>query len=269
LRFSRGPSRDFGVRACPEPRTVTRTRLDSLQVAFPYRVFYCPTSSAFLASGAPPTTFRRPRGFPRRTLPRNVSPAVFPLGVRSSPESCELRLRPLVPSPVKPLQEGAGSFQDRAGPPLMGFLLPRTQLRRVPLLRRALPCSRTRGTRIARPSSVPSSGFLPLSTVSAVSRLARGLLDPAVRRGPQRFAAFFHAARVPGAPLQSFPFPGSRTRSRGPSASLRVSLPGCRRRGACRVFATTFPNRASPSPLAPARRRTRDSWTGTFVPRGR
>jgi len=96
------------------------------------------------------------------------------------------------------------------------FLLPRTQLRRVPLLRHALPCGRTCGTRIARPSSVPSSGFLPLSTVPAGSRLARGLWNPAVHRGPQRFAAFFHAARVPGAPLQSFPFPGSRTRSRRP-----------------------------------------------------
>jgi hypothetical protein len=63
---------------------------------------------------------------------------------------------------------------------------------------------------------VPSSGFLPLSTVPASTRLARSLLDSAVRRGPRRFAAFFHAARVPGAPLQSFPFPGSRTRSRGP-----------------------------------------------------
>ena len=98
----------------------------------------------------------------------------------------------------------------------MGFLLPRTQLRRVPLLQHELPCGRPCGTRIARPSSVPSSGFLPLSTVPAGSRLARGLLDPAVRRGPRRFAALFHAARVPGAPLQSFPFPGSRTRSRGP-----------------------------------------------------
>jgi len=105
------------------------------------------------------------------------------------------------------------------------FLLPRTQLRRVPLLRRLLPCGRTRGTRIARPSSVPSSGFLPLSTVPAGSRLARDLWSLAVRRGPLRFAAFFHAARVPGAPLQSFPFPRSRTRSRGPPASLRVRSP--------------------------------------------
>jgi hypothetical protein len=59
----------------------------------------------------------------------------------------------------------------------------------------------------------------------ASSRLARGLLDLAVRRGPRRFAAFFHAARVPGAPLQSFPFPRSRTRSRGPLASLWVRSP--------------------------------------------
>jgi len=51
---------------------------------------------------------------------------------------------------------------------------------------------------------------------SGRSRLARGLLDPADRRDPRRFAALFHAARVPGAPLQSFPFPGSRTRSRRP-----------------------------------------------------
>jgi len=72
---------------------------------------------------------------------------------------------------------------------------------------------------------VPSSGFLPLSTVPASTRLARDLLDPADRRGPRRFAAIFHAARVPGAPLQSFPFPGSRTRSRGPLASLRVRSP--------------------------------------------
>jgi hypothetical protein len=132
--------------------------------------------------------------------------------------------------PARPFAGSAPSRRSRvvpgpAGSPLLGFLLPRTQLRRVPLLRHALPRGRTCGTRIARPSSVPSSGFSPLSTVPASTRLARGLLDPAVRRGPRRFAAFFHAARVPGAPLQSFPFPGSRTRSRGPPASLRVRSP--------------------------------------------
>jgi hypothetical protein len=104
---------------------------------------------------------------------------------------------------------------------------PRTPLRRVPLLRHDLPRGRPCGTRIARPSPVPSSGFLPLSTVLASSRLARGLLDPADRRGPRRFADCAPRRRLPpterpfparvlGAPLQSFPFPGSRTRSRGP-----------------------------------------------------
>jgi len=71
---------------------------------------------------------------------------------------------------------------------------------------------------------VPSSGFLPLSTDPANTRRVSRSLDPAVCRGSRRFAAFFHAARVPGASLQSFPFPGSRTRSRGPPASLRVRV---------------------------------------------
>jgi hypothetical protein len=158
-------------------------------------------------------------------LPQNRSPACFPPGVRSSPELSESRLRPPRPFAGTAPSRRSRSVPGPVGLPLVRFLLPRTQLRRVPLLRHALPRGRTCGTRIARPSSVPSSGFLPLSTVPAGSRLARGLLDPAVRRGPRRFAAFFHAARVPGAPLQSFPFPGSRTRSRGPSASLRVRSP--------------------------------------------
>jgi hypothetical protein len=169
-----------------------------------------------LASGAPPTSSSRPRGLPRRTLPRNRSLAIFPRGVRSSPELFEFRLRPPRPFAGTAPSRRNRSVPGHVGLPLVRFLLPRTQLRRVPLLRHALPCGRTRGTRIARPSPVPSSGFSPLSTVSAGSRLAQGLLDPAVRRGPRRFAAFFHAARVPGAPLQSFPFPGSRTHSRGP-----------------------------------------------------
>jgi len=133
------------------------------------------------------------------------------------------------------------------------FLLPRTQLRRVPLLRRDLPRGRPRGTRIARPSSVPSSGFLPLSTVPASTRLARGLLDPTDRRGPRRFAALFHAARVPGAPLQSFPFPGSRTRSRGPLLTCGFALrhvAGAAPAGSSRSLS---PVRAVSSPHAPTR----------------
>jgi len=74
--------------------------------------------------------------------------------------------------------------------------------------------------------------------------LARGthgsLAEPAVRRGPQRFAALFHAARVPGTALQSFPFPKSRTCSRRPLAPLRVSPPVHRRRRAAGNFTVAF-----------------------------
>jgi len=199
----------------------------------------------------PPRRSRRPRGIPRRTLPRNRSLASFPPGVRSSPELFERRLRPPCPFTGTAPSRRSRSVPGLVGLPLVRFLLPRTQLRRVPLLRHALPRGRTCGTRIARPSSVPSSGFLPLSTVPASTRLARGLLDPAVRRGPRRFAAFFHAARVPGAPLQSFPFPGSRTRSRGPLASLWVRSPtaaGATPSGDSRPLSRPAPTRCRSSP---------------------
>jgi len=111
------------------------------------------------------------------------------------------------------------------------FLLPRTQLRRVPLLRRGLPCGRPRGARIARPSPVPSSGFSPLSTVSAGSRLSPW---PPTLRSSCLSRRRVVTARVPGAPLQSLPFPGSRTRSRRPllpcGFALRLS-PAQRLRG--------------------------------------
>jgi len=89
----------------------------------------------------------------------------------------------------------------------------------------------------------------------------RGLLDPAVRRGPRRFAAFFHAARVPGASLQSFPFPRSRTRSRGPFLPCEFAF-DCRRRRACRSFTIAFPDsRASSLPSSPP-----ESGPGTHEP---
>jgi len=141
-------------------------------------------------------------------------------------QSSELRLHPLAPSPT-----AAPSRRSRAVPEPCGVRLSWGSCSHghfyagCPFFfRHAPPRGGSCGAKVAKPSPVPSSGFLPLSTVLASSRLARNLLGSAVRRGPRRFAALFHAARVPGASLQSFPFPGSRTHSRGPCAPLRVRV---------------------------------------------
>jgi len=189
-----------------------------------------PTSSALLASGAPPSPFRRPRGFPRRALPWNKSSAFFPRGVRCLSRVLGLRLRPHAPSPVES-PEGNSTAPEPRGSASRGVLAPTDASTPGAPFHHALPLGRTCGTGIATFPSVPSSGFLPLSTVLA----ARGS-----RRGPRRFAAFFHAARVPGTSLQSFPFPGSRTRSRGPILPCGFAFDD-RRRRARRVFTAAFP----------------------------
>jgi len=63
----------------------------------------------------------------------------------------------------------AGAFGWRGIPPLVGFFLPRTQLRRVPLTPHRQLSRLCGGRRLAEPSTVPSSGFLPLSTVLAAN----------------------------------------------------------------------------------------------------
>jgi len=102
--------------------------------------------------------------------------------------------------------------------------------------------------RVARPSPVPSSGFLPLSTVLATHAARTNSCESAVTVAPRRFAALFHAARAPGVALQSFPFSRSRTRSRGPPASLRVRARPTQRRGTVRGIRGPFPRCADLSP---------------------
>jgi len=101
--------------------------------------------------------------------------------------------------------------------PLLGFLLPRALLRRVPRSPHHGLSTAAGRVRVAKPPPVPSSGFLPLSTVLAVlAARADPLRSSPFAVAPRRFAALFHAARAPGVALQSFPFSRSRTRSRGP-----------------------------------------------------
>jgi hypothetical protein len=100
----------------------------------------------------------------------------------------------------------------------------------------------TRWVRVARPSPVPSSGFLPLSTVLAVlAARAVPLRSSPFAVAPRRFAALFHAARAPGIALQSFPFSRSRTRSLGPPASLRVRARPSNGATVSMGFAVPFP----------------------------
>jgi hypothetical protein len=84
------------------------------------------------------------------------------------------------PPPARPFSDPAPIARSRAvpgprGSASPGVLVPTNARRRVPRFPSGRPLGRTDGTRVAIPSSVPSSGFLPLSTVLARSRLARTL----------------------------------------------------------------------------------------------
>jgi len=105
-----------------------------------------------------------------------------------------------VVSARSPLRSGSlaltGSFAG-LGSASPGVLAPETPLRRVPLLAR-LAVKPSGRAKVAMPSPVPSSGFLPLSTVLA-AHAARHEPSRARRYAvaPRRFAALLHAARVP------------------------------------------------------------------------
>jgi len=136
-----------------------------------------------------------------------------------------------------------------SGSPLLRFLLPRTQRRRVPRFApRGLSPGRATRVRVATLPPVPSSGFLPLSTVlAALAARAVTFRRSPFAVAPRRFAALFHAARVPGVALQSFPFSRSRTRSRGPllPCGFAFDHPTARH---VRGFRGPFPRRADPLP---------------------
>jgi hypothetical protein len=175
------------------------------------------TSSALLASGAPPSLLGTASGFSSSLPgPENVNPPSSSLGVESLLNA--LSAEP-PPTPFTGPTPQAESCRSRAvGRLSWGSCSHERNYVGCPLLSPNRPEGRLVRARVAKPPPVPSSGFLPLSTVQAL--YARGafetLADPAVCRGPRRFAALFHAARVPGTALQSFPFPRSRAHSRGP-----------------------------------------------------
>jgi len=97
-----------------------------------------------------------------------------------------------------------------------------------------------RWVEVARPPPVPSSGFLPLSTVLATHAVLHGPLRIRRHRGAPTLRGLVSCRSRPGVALQSFPFSRSRTRSRGPPASLRVRARPTQRRGTLRGFRGPF-----------------------------
>jgi hypothetical protein len=129
------------------------------------------------------------------------------------------------------------------------FSLPRALLRRLPRSAHHSLAAAAGRVEVARPPPVPSSGFLPLSTVlAALAARTNPLRSSPFAVAPRRFAALFHAARALGVALQSFPFSRSRTRSRGPPASLRVRVRPPNGAARPEVFAAPFADRADLSP---------------------
>jgi hypothetical protein len=173
------------------------------------------------------------------------------------------------PVPRRPLA-WAGAAWSGSGSPLLGFLLPRALLRRVPRVAPSRACARggEGGGRQASTGAVLGV----LAPLDGSGRARGESRAPAgARLSPWRPDAS-RPCFVPLAPfgdsLQSFPFPGSRTRSRGPRASVRVRVrppngaagPRCSR--LVSPFAPTS-RRSSP------RRGSQDWKAGTTVPRSR
>jgi len=262
MRFFSCPSRDSGSRRAGQGAVaVTRP---ALVRSPPPAEFFCPTSSTLLASGAPPTPFGTASGYSSiGPDSQNQGPVRSSPGVRLLFRALRVALRPSSPSPDQPAC-ASRTVPGNSGPPLLGFLLPRTPLRRVPLSPvQPLPATREdevlpRPRRCRPQGSRPSRRFWLRSRDSTdPCGVRRFLVTPPTLRGliPCR-------SRPYGAALQSFPFPRSRTRSRGPFvAPLRVrNRPPPRNEAGS--FATAFPGATALCPAtrpeANRRRRSRD-----------
>jgi len=151
-----------------------------------------------------------------------------------------------------------------------GVLAPlETQLRRVPLLTRT--AARPSGkTKVAKPSSVPSSGFLPPSTVQAALAARHEPLRARRYRGTPTLRGLITCrSRLIGAALQSFPFPRSRSCSRRPLLPCGFAS-DYRQRGVIERFTIAFPVAPAPClgpPGGGPRRMSRDNGSSRLLSR--
>lgn len=171
---------------------------------------------------------------------RNQGPVSSSRGVRLLFRARPRRIRP--PPFTGPARSRVLDRSGDLGSASPGVLAPlETPLRRVPLLTETA-MKPSRKARVAKPSPEPSSGFLPLSTVLAAHAARHEPLrsSPLHRGAPTLRGLVTCRSRLFGAALQSFPFPRSRTRSRGPLLPCGFASDR-RQRGVNERFAIAFP----------------------------
>jgi hypothetical protein len=194
---------------------------------------------------------------------RNVSPAIYSLGVR-----CLSRALAASPPPARPFTGPAPLTQNRSVPEPCGFSASPGVLAPTNATTSGAPCfspvrpeSRPGGRGLPHPrrcrpqGSCPSRRFRPFRT-----RLARTLADPPfVRRGAPTLRGLV--------PCRSRPWnvPAELSLPEEPYPLSRALLLPCvsssdrRRRSAARTFATAFPARADFFAAEPRRSGTRDA----------
>jgi len=181
-----------------------------------------PPSSALLASGAPPAVLDGRGVFLGALSPGTCVPRDPLLEFGSSSEfhrlvAARARLRP----------RSALSVEERSlarDPPLLSFLLLEHHNSERPVSPDAAREQLRGGWGLPLPHRCRPQGWLPLDGSGYATVCSDPVKDPPSSVAPRSFAAFFHAARVPGVALQSLPLSRSRIHSRGPLASLRVRV---------------------------------------------
>jgi len=206
-----------------------------------------------LASGAPPSPFETASGFFSTDRTRRTKVPRDPLlEFGSSTELACFALRPpFAPSPIRPACANR-AVPEPCGTASPGVLPPSNTTTSGAPLRQARPCDRSCGRGSPDPRRCRPQGSCP----SRRFRLhTRHCTNPCGARRftvvPRRFAALFHAARVPlEIPSRAFPSRGAVPALAGLRSSLRVRvrLPPARRD---RDFHDRFPRRASSLPGGP------------------
>jgi len=213
-----------------------------------------------LASGAPPSPFRRPRGIPHRALPWNQSSAFFPRGVRCLSRVLGLRLRPPAPSPSWPLRKGTRPFQSLRVRLSWGSCSHGRLYAGCPFSARASFRSRAWDGSYHTPAGAVLRVLAPLDG-SGSSRLVREPCGPRRLPWPPTLCGLLSYRSRPWSVPPELSLPGELYPLSRAISSLRVSRSTAAGAVARGIFTAAFPVCSCRlfARFEPARRRTRDA----------